>query len=337
MRVTASVQGSSMAAFRLSAALLAACISACGGGGGGSTPSGSVDVPANPVTPPAPTPTPTTPIVPPPIATVDDALNELNRFRVAAGVNPLTLNAQVAVAATAHAKYMVTSATGGEDPHGERVGAPNFTGVDARARIVAAGYSNLTSASEVAAGVSLGSPRADPKKLVRGLMNAPYHGLAMLAGFRDAGVGFQSGNHTVVVVDFAAAGESYLPIPSQEVRMFPCNGIDNMLNQTDDNEVPTPIAGRSLLTDPIGTPVYVLGREGTVLSLTSHEIRNLQTNEVVPIVKVLGDSAGDNVQANKRAILPNRPLALGTTYRATVTGLNNGLAFSKTCEFKTGI
>lgn len=297
-------------------------LNGCGGGGGTTSP---------PITTTSTSSTSTTTSI---TSTIDDAFNELNRFRVAAGVNPVVWNAQVAKAAENHARYTLTNAANPDSSfHAEDPAKSGYTGVTFVDRITAAGYTNLDSSTEV---MSINVATKDPKTMLRGLMNAPYHGLLMLSGTKDVGMSWQSSRFAVFVADFAAKKGEYISIPANEVRMFPCNGIGNILKQSDDDEIPTPIAGRNIGTDPIGTPVYVMGSEGTPLIVSSYELRNMATNEVAAIAKVLGADAADNLRTNQKVLLPNRPLAANTPYRALATGMANGQSFSKTCEFKTG-
>lgn len=296
-------------------------LTGCGGGGGTTSPPIAVTSTSS-----IPNTTST--------STIDDAFNELNRFRVAAGVNPVVWNTQVAKAAENHARYTLSNAANPDSSfHAEDPTKSGYTGVSPSDRITAAGYTNLDTANEV---MSINTVTKDPKAMLRGLMNAPYHGLLLLTGTKDVGMSWQSSRFAVLVADFAAMKGDYVPIPANDVRMFPCNGIGNIQKQSDDDEIPTPIAGRNIGIDPIGTPIYVMGSEGTTLIVSTYEIRNMATNGVAAIAKVLGADVADNVRSNQKVILPNRPLAANTSYRALVTGITNGQSFSKTCEFKTG-
>ncbi len=307
-----------------------AIFTACGGGGGGSVADTST----------TPAPILPTPVIPPPVAsvpTIADAIAELNRLRVSAGVNPVTANNQVMTAAQNHATYLIgittTVSLHTEDP--AKAGFMGATPVD---RVKAAGY--IGDVGEVIAPNSLLlNTQADPLIPLRSLLGLPYHGFALLLGNRDVGVGLAktaNGQTMYTVIDITNKPGEYVPIPAGEVRMWPCNGVDNILQKSISPESPNPIPGRNLETSPIGTPIYVMVTEGKSLVLTTYELRNMATGDVEVIAKVLGQTSADGLLSNQNAILPDRPLAINTIYTATVTGLNDGRPFTKVCTFKTG-
>lgn len=305
-------------------------LQACGGGGGGA----SVDVPATPSTPVVPTPVPVVTV-----PTIADAIAELNRLRTSASVNAMVTSAQVMTAAQNHATYL-SGLVPPFSPHSEDPSKLGFTGVTPTDRVKAAGYDSQGVAGEVVAPNNLRlNTQADPMIPLRGLMNAPYHALAMLGGNQDVGMGTaktKDGQTMYMVIDMAAPVGGYVPIPVGEVRMWPCNGVDNVLHKSIAPEAPEPIVGRNLETNPIGTPIYVLVNESQKLVLTTYELRNTATGSVSAIAKVLGQDVTDGLRQNQMALLPDKPLAVNTIYTATVTGLNAGKSFSKTCTFKTG-
>jgi uncharacterized protein YkwD len=304
---------------------LCAALAACGGGGGDTAPA-----------PAGQPPTPGVMTLSPSIAA--DTLAELNRLRQSAGFAPYSASQELTTAAASHASYLATNLplgqiTDGAIPHAEDPSKPGFTGATSSERARAAGYG--TGVAEVVTTSGIASTSADVLLPIRALMNAPFHGLALLGGHVDAGVGVKANSEVVwTVIDFGAKAGAYRQIPAGDVRMWPCSGVTGILNRTVTREVPSPIEGRNTQTDPIGTPIYVLVPEGKRLTIASYDIRT-EAGVVAPVAKVLGDAVTDGVAGNVRAIIPDKPLAPSATYTVTVTGTNDGTAFAKTCRFTT--
>lgn len=84
-----------------------------------------------------------------------------------------------------------------------------------------------------------------------------------------------------------------------------------ILNQSIDEELPAPLPGRSLISNPIGTPIYITA-PGSI-TLTSYQVLNTASNTPASTAKVM-QGAGDGLPGNELAILPNAPLATNTLY-----------------------
>lgn len=291
-------------------------LTACGGGGGESSVSASV-VPSVPVT----------------TVTVADALAELNRTRVASGIPALTMNAELTKAATNHATYMAGIAPT-QLTHSEDSSKAGFTGATVIDRILAAGYISPAAVNEDLAFTSL---TGDPVKSLNILLSVPYHGLTLAGNYRDFGMGYVSGQGGVfAVIELGSKNGEFVNIPATEVRMWPCGGVGNIFTKNLAPESPNPIPGRDIGVNPIGTPIYVYVTSTNKLELISYDVRS--SAGPVAIAKVLGQDIADGLGANAsgQAILPDKPLLANTTYTATVTGKNNGQAFTKACSFTTG-
>ena len=155
-------------------------LAGCGGGGGGGGSTASTPPVGNnpPVTPTAPVLT----VQPAALQTAtastylagtseDLAFKKLNAFRAAQGLGPLNQNAKIDIAAKNHASYVMTNQSGA-DAHKEVPGQPGFTGVDAQARVVAAGYESIATTEVIAFSALQGNADASP---VDNLVNAMYH------------------------------------------------------------------------------------------------------------------------------------------------------------------
>ena len=262
-----------------------AVLTACGGGGESSV-SASVVLPA-PVT----------------TVTVADALAELNRTRVVSGIPALTMNAELTKAAVNHATYLA-GITPTQVTHTEVSTSTGFTGATVIERVFAAGYTSPATVSEDAA-VTAG----DPIKTLSALLSVPYHGLTLVGNYRDFGMGYVSGQGGVfAVINLGSKNGEFVNIPAAEVRMWPCGGVGNIVTKSLAPESPTPITGRDIGANPIGTPIYVYVASTNKLELTSYDVRS--SAGPVVIAKVLGQNAADGLGANAsgQAILPDKPL-----------------------------
>jgi uncharacterized protein YkwD len=265
------------------------------------------------------------------------ALTELNRLRRFSGVRPMMLNEQVTEAAQNHADNMAKNLYLG---HEETPGLPGFTGVTLKDRLATVGYSSYVEGEDGYQTNENQTPGEDnPVLTIRSLFMLPYHALALLNGHHDFGMGVsKNGANSFSSIDFASKTlADHSVIPAGEIRMWPCNGVSDILSKSLREEGPNPIPGRNLRTNPIGTPTYVIARSGNKLDITSYEVRSAGGTSVA-IAKVLGKDVADLLGANpsQMAIIPNNPLELSTTYTSTVTGTNNGVPFTKTCQFTTG-
>jgi hypothetical protein len=108
-----------------------------------------------------------------------DAIDDVNRLRLAAGLPVLAVSAELAEAAKSHASYLAryVSPGGSKKPgsaHEQRSGLPEFTGRLAPDRAIFFGYAH----SQVIENVSLGNLSAEES--VSNLMSAIYHRFAFL-------------------------------------------------------------------------------------------------------------------------------------------------------------
>ena len=163
-------------------------LAGCGGGGGSN--SGPVAVaPTNPASPVTSTPTPTpapnqqaaslqVAVAPTYAAGSSEAiaLDKLNAFRASQGLGPLNQNANADIAAKNHAAYVTTNQSGAS-PHGEVVGKLGFTGVDALARLIAAGYLAESATEVIAFSMQFPNPEVSA---IDNLANTVYHRAAMM-------------------------------------------------------------------------------------------------------------------------------------------------------------
>lgn len=313
-------------------AVMAAVLVGCGGGGGGGSPA------------PSATPTPAPASVAGNLVTSVPAANYTGEFAVAfnllnaersrCGFGLLTQNSALDAAAKAHAAYFPQSAVTGEDAHGEVPGRPGFTGATPSARAAAKGYSGT-----VTEGLAVGSGSS----AMRTLLSAPYHLMELMGGYRDVGIGIEASSVPefpyFVINSGALNGVGMQQLGSGDVVTYPCDGVTGVNFQLR-GEIPNPVPGRNLSANPIGTPILIKVRDGNALAITNAGMINVATGAAIGLrapVSAANDPNGSGYfKPSEAYIAPDAPLSRGTTYQVTVTGTNNGTAFSRTFTFTTG-
>jgi uncharacterized protein YkwD len=343
---------------KLGATLLTfAALSACGGGGGGgnTTPAAaSVGVVAAPVV----VSTASTIVATAPTPNYAggseelSAFNKLNAERTSCGFGALAQNALLDKAAKAHADYQLVNFHTG---HFETVGIQAFTGVAAADRIIAAGYSTLNSfaaTDEISDLIGTNVKTAMGGKAIRGLLNAPYHEAGLMSGFRDVGLSLRNatdagstfGPRVILQVNPAYKNiDGPQLIAANEIKTYPCdNSVD--IEPILQDETPNPVPGRNLGSSPLGSSVYVAVRDGNTITITSATMTNLTSGVPLalrPAITAVNDPNKVNgvsyLKSNQAFISADAPLSANTKHQVTVTGTNNGAAFSRNFIFTTGL
>lgn len=326
----------------LPAVAATAILSACGGGGGDA-------IAVTPAVTPAPAPidsgasTIVQAITPPTYHLGTEelaAFDLLNAERLRCGFGALAQDAALDQAALAHADWQLLNTT---FSHTETVGTNGFTGVTLGDRATAAGYTPLLAVSETLAfGTS-------PSKIGRGvagireLLTAPYHAAALVGPYRDVGISVRSpvdlGMSSAIPVTEVNPGvrTAYQMLASDAVATYPCEGVTGVGFQLT-NELPNPVPGRNLYGLPLGHPVSVVVRFGNTLAITSATMVRRSDGKAV-ILRQPVTAANDpnqHLPINQGFVIPDVPLAPSTAYTVTVSGTNNGAAFSTTFSFATG-
>ena len=216
-----------------------------------------------------------------------------NEYRYAIGAPTIPAHPSVALAAQNHANYSSFNRTGG---HYETAGLTYYTGYGPRDRVAAAGLS-ATFVSEVATGMS------DGLAAVRQLWDAPYHRLGMMhpnATLTGWGHGHLGSSATVgnFVYDF-----SFRPVDS--VRS-PANGQTGIPTSWSGQESPSPLPAG--VSGPVGYPIMVVYSGGQNVTMRAAEIV-APNGSRVPIYY-----APQQFEYDYQVIIPQKPLAAGTTY-----------------------
>lgn len=332
-----------LAAVMVASAILAAC----GGGGGGGSPA------------PAPAPAPVaasslvTSVPTPTYAAGSQelaAFELLNAERSRCGLGLLAQDTRLDTAAQGHADWAIFNNFTG---HVQVAGTPLFTGQLFTDRIAASGYATagtFTGQDEIF--TALGSNDESVfggARGIRELLNAPYHQTNLIGGgFRDIGYSVRNntevgGPQSRVTVQmnpaYRNAAGPQLPA-GDAVLTYPCEGSTGVIRQLT-GETPNPVPGRNLAVNPLGVSIGILVRQGQVLTIASASMTNMATGAPVVLrtpTTAANDPNGPGFLTTSQAFVSaDVPLAAMTAHQVTLTGTNNGTAFSRTFTFTTGV
>lgn len=283
------------------------------------------------------------------------AFELLNQERIRCGFGRLVQNASLDASARAHADWMLRNNV---LSHEESLGSQGFSGMDIAARVRAQSYPlGSGSAGEEYASKDTGTPEGWGFGAVRALLNAPYHLVAMTMPFQEMGVSLrqpsdvqQTGTGFRLVMNtgwsMSKANQQYLA--SGEVFTYPCNGATHVYYQLR-NESPSPVPGRDLATQPLGSTVLIRVRSGDELTLNSATMTQRSSNQNVVLRSAVGGMTGtldSNGLYDKSVayVVADQPLSPNTDYSVVVAGSvrylqNNGewaqKAFTQTFTFTT--
>ncbi|WP_244095917.1 CAP domain-containing protein [Rhodoferax ferrireducens] len=332
--------------------LMLAILSACGGGGGGTA--------STPTPTPTPEPTPvvvTSPIVtsvPPatyPVVSEElSAFNLLNAERSRCGFGLLAQNAALDTAARGHADWLLINNYTG---HYQIAGTTGFTGLAPDDRLVASGYGTSGSFQSNAEAEldANGTKAGNGVTGIRRLLNAPYHMLEMIRGYRDVGVavrdkldvGISPNTRFVLNTSFGYKNSDGPQVAaSGSVLTYPCDGSTGMVPSLT-AESPNPVPGRNLGANPLGTSVGVKVDIGNTLVITSASMIKVSTGTPITLRAPVTAANDPNAIAgvsyfknNEGFVSADAPLEANTQYQVTIAGTNGGTAFSRTFAFTTG-
>ena len=321
-----------------------AALTACGGGSGGGAAGDSTSQPDTVVAPP-------TPIAYKAGSEELAVFTLLNAERKRCDFYPLVQNARLDKSAKGHADWLLKNDKSG---HYQTTGTPLFTGATPYDREAAAGYGEGAAFTDSEVEFDSTVPKfGQGTSAVRNFLNAPYHQLAMLRGYRDVGVsvrgkfdiGVSPNNRSAVNIDFGYLNSVGLrAAPADTVRTYPCEGSTGV-NRFLEEETPNPVPTRNLRTDPLGSTIGVVGDVGTTLTITSASMTNVSSGASValrtPVTaatdpNATGGTGNGYIYPNEGYILADAPLDASTAYKATITGTNNGKPFTKKFTFVTG-
>ena len=223
-----------------------------------------------------------------------DMLQTLNDHRYSVGAPTISADARVNAAAQNHANYSSANSYMG---HFETSGLPYYTGYSARDRLIAAGWTT-SFVSEVATGGSSGVAG------VNQLWDAPYHRLGMLhpnsvaTGWGYSTVGSRGSTVGDFVYDFSQRPVEFVRSPAAGQSGIPTSWS----GQESPNPLPAGVSG------PVGYPIMVVYSAAQNVTMRAAEVVAPDGSRV-PIYY-----AQQQFEYDYQVIIPQKPLAAGTTY-----------------------
>jgi hypothetical protein len=267
----------------------------------------------------------------------------LNSERARCGFGLLVQNGQLDASARASADWLTLNNYNG---HIQVSGTPGFTGVTNQDRNATAGYVSSNSWESWADVSGTNAKTGEGQLGVRGLLIAPYHMASMLSDAKDVGVSIRNATDSastygprVISMFELSYKDSNGPqvLDASAVVTFPCDG-STQVQPALTGEDPNPVPGRNLASAPLGSSLYIAVRRNNTLVVSSASLVKVATGAPVvlrPVVSAGNDPYG-LYRSHEAYIAPEAPLSANSTYQATVTGTNNGVAFSRTFSFTTG-
>lgn len=341
----------------LAVAILSAFLAACGGGGGDDS-SGGGGTPTNPTTPtvPAPEPTPPSSAAPAtdvPAATYSDLraalFTQLNDFRASVGVGKLRQDANLDIAAQAHADYMKKNLVIGHD---ELSINPSYYEATPRSRATKAGVNAAHWISEVAGPTAL--LPIDQVPLCMRMTNSVYHLQALTSNVETVGLGINDYACSIdmgVVTLGGVAGTppaNSTPVGNGQLMAANAIGVAPVANSTVDGAMPPESPQPAPDIASPGHPLMVRVRADTTadaLTVSNFTLvdnvgaaipgRVLVASNALSGTTVSGAQADTMLYPGVVFFMPLSPLASGKTFTATFAGARNGAPISTTWSFKT--
>lgn len=244
-----------------------------------------------------------------------DMLQTLNDHRFSVGAPTIGADARVNTAAQNHANY---SSANGYMGHFETAGLPYYTGYSARDRLIAAGWTT-SFVSEVATGGSSGVAG------VNQLWDAPYHRLGMMhpnsvaTGWGYSTLGTRGSTVGDFVYDFSQRPVNYVRSPAAGQSGIPTSWS----GQESPNPLPAGVSG------PVGYPIMVVYSAGQNVTMRAAEVVAPDGSRL-PIYY-----APQQFEYDYQVIVPQKPLAAGTTYHVRFDINVNGVMATNEWDFTT--
>ncbi|MBP1155338.1 MULTISPECIES: S-layer homology domain-containing protein [unclassified Paenibacillus] len=231
-------------------------------------------------------------------------LHIINHLRSTLGITPLQFNDNLNQAAQAHSNYLEWHGAP-TNFHLEIQGDIGFTGGDAGARAIIAGYPSFSDVGEVI------SPTGDPVDAANGLIDAPLHRTLLLAPqFREVGIGISD---TTVITP---AVNSKLERSDNKRVYYPYNGQTGVPASWIAAEDPNPLEpfGRPY-GDLVGYPISINSGGGVRMSLIEGSLTDSGGN---PVDFYMLDDHVHSMAGGKIYLIPKAPLGSGMTYTVRV-------------------
>src|SRR6267143_579277 len=248
-------------------------------------------------------------------ASAVDMLLLTNQFRYAIGSPTVPSDPRLVQAAQNHANY---NSANGVLGHFETAGNPYYTGYSARDRLIAQGWTT-SFVSEVATG---GSELCG----LRQLWDAPYHRLGLMhpnattIGWGHSELNGRQSNVGDIVYNFGIR-------PVEFVRS-PAHMQTNIPTSWSGHESPSPLP--SGVSGPVGYPIMVVYSAGQNVQFRAAELYAANSTRLPFYV------APQQFEYDYQVIVPQRPLAVNTTYHVRFDITVAGAWLTNEWDFSTG-
>lgn len=288
-----------------------------------------------------------------PAKEAQSGLDNINRWRVQAGLQALRLSPELQQAAQSHAAYL------GKDAHGHdeiNQRNPHYTGADPQARATAAGYS-----APVVENLTVGNWARSGNRSADSLMTALYHRLGLLTPDHDeAGVAWvRSRNAAFVVVQGSSqdrelcdrAGsraqrryvltmlcdgektEIPLDVPPRRYSGAVKYPIGNNIEPSyDGKEVPNPMPTRKAVGNPVSISLH---GSNAPIEMRAFILRSPKGEVSNTTILTAATDPNRLLHPNEFALFAPKPLDFNTEYTAEFRYTQDGQAHVETWTFRT--
>ncbi|MFL0365183.1 Ig-like domain-containing protein [Pseudobacillus sp. 179-B 2D1 NHS] len=229
----------------------------------------------------------------------------LNQWRQSLGLSVFQLNSSLLESAKSHAEYMAYHNSA--DGHSEREGYEKFTGIGPEERAEHFGYTGQ--ATEVL--VTKGGQAVSG---VEGLIDAPYHRIAMMdPALKEGGIyqEFVNSGWNPLVINM---GKDWFGNEVSKTIMYPYNGQLGVKTGWQNTEIPDPLRYETNSSKFVGYPISVSEFGGRSLKAEKASITDSKGKQIEFYCL---DATKESV-LNTIFLIPKEPLSLNETYHVQI-------------------
>ncbi|WP_236001830.1 spore germination YkwD domain-containing protein [Paraburkholderia elongata] len=259
----------------------------------------------------------------------------LNQARQSCGFTALEENTLLDKASDNHAQYMGVNNAGGDT---ESTSNADFTCATYVARAAAVGFPASTFGAGVSAveySVSASTNTQYGQALISEWLGGAYHGPAVLVPSGVVGIGtYQTSynGYPEVRASISLLNTTLGHISSNAPLTYACQGSTGVLYSVVGEQPAPPNTSGSF-----GTPIAVVGNPSDTIVLQSGTLTDSSGHAVSLQLLDSADDPNEILAPYMASAYPTAPLTAGTSYTASITGIDNGTAFTRTFSFTTAI
>ncbi|RKP43390.1 CAP domain-containing protein [Trinickia fusca] len=259
------------------------------------------------------------------------AFNLLNQQRQQCGFPAFQDNAYLDQAANAHARYEQSA----DEPSDTEVfGRPGFTGQTYADRAVHFGFPSGLDVGGVGAGFTDRSTTEAlyGQALVYAWLSGVYHLPPLMEPATDVGVGeVDSTSGGTATVWGSMSFANLQSMTTNSPLTFPCQGTTGVAFEgVTENPKPPDTSGLW------GTPIGVMGNPTDTIVLRSGTVTDMLGHIITLRLLYSANDPNKELQSYAAVAYPPMPLSPNTQYMVSITGVVNGVAFSRSFSFTTG-